>query len=106
VSGSGSLRSASTRLRENLPLGLAELDGYDPIWLLAKHATSQHVPHSAELFHNADANITPQPQAGDAYLRGILGGTTHVLNNLSTWSRPITRPTGRHRRISFSCPGS
>jgi cytochrome P450 len=75
-------------LRENLPLGWAEIESYDPIWLVAKHATNQQVLRNAELFHNAGANIMLQPQAGDAYLRDLLGGTTHVLNNLSYMEPP------------------
>ena len=84
----GTVYPAWRWLRENLPLGLAELEGYDQIWLVAKHATNQHVLRNADLFHNAGVNIMLQPQAGDAYLRGILGGTTHVLNNLSYMEPP------------------
>jgi cytochrome P450 len=75
-------------LRTNAPVGRAEVDGYDPLWLVSSHAYIQDVMRDAELFHNADANIMLQPQAGDAYLRNLLDGTTHVLSNLSYMEPP------------------
>jgi len=84
----GTVYPACRWLRENAPLAKAEIEGYDPIWLVSRHADLQTVLRNAELFHNADANIMLQPQAGDAYLRELLDGTTHVLNNLSYMEPP------------------
>jgi cytochrome P450 len=75
-------------LRENAPVARVEVDGYDPIWLISKHATIREVLRDAELFHSADANIMLQPKAGDEYLRNLLDGTTHVLSNLSYFEPP------------------
>jgi cytochrome P450 len=75
-------------LRENAPIARAEVDGYDPVWLIAKHSDIQAVLRDADTFHNADLNIMLQPQAGDQYLRNLLDGTTHVLNNLSYMEPP------------------
>lgn len=85
----GTVYPAWRWLRANLPLGKAKIDGYDPIWLVSRHKTVQHVCREAELFNNAGANIMFQPQAGDEYLRGILGGTTHVMDNLSYMEPPV-----------------
>lgn len=76
-------------LRENLPLGKATIEGYDPVWLVARHRTNQQVLRNAELFHNAGANIMLQPQAGDEYLKNILGGHTRVMDNLSYVEPPL-----------------
>jgi cytochrome P450 len=81
-------------LRRHAPVARAEVDGYDPIWLISKHADIRGVLRDAELFHNADANIMLQPRAGDEYLRNLLDGTTHVLNNLSYMEPP---EHGRYR---------
>jgi cytochrome P450 len=75
-------------LRANMPVGLAEIDGYDPIWLVAKHAQIREVFRDANLFHSADVNIMLHPRAGDDYLRGLLGGTTRVLDTLSYMEPP------------------
>ena len=75
-------------LRENEPVALAEVDGYDPVWLISKHADVRAVLRDAETFHSADCNIMLQPKAGDDFLRGMLGGNTKVLHNLSYMEPP------------------
>jgi alpha-terpineol hydroxylase len=85
----GTVYPAWDWLRHNLPLGKATIEGYDPIWLASKHHTVAEVTSNAELFHNAGANIMFQPQAGDEYLRGILGGHTRVMDNLSYLEPPV-----------------
>jgi cytochrome P450 len=84
----GTVFPACDWLRENMPVGLAQIDGYDPVWLLAKHAHIKEALRDAETFHNADLNIMLQPTAGDEYLRGMLDGTTRVLDNLSYMEPP------------------
>jgi cytochrome P450 len=85
----GTVFPACEWLRHNAPVGRAEVEGYDPLWLVSKHADVRAVLRDAELFHSADYNIMLQPQAGDEYLRGLLDGTTHVLNNLSYMEPPV-----------------
>lgn len=75
-------------LRTNMPVGRAQVDGYDAIWLITKHAHVREVFRDAQLFHSADINIMLHPRAGDDYLRGLLGGTTKVLENLSYMEPP------------------
>jgi len=65
-------------LRENMPIGRAEIDGYDPVWIVSKHAHVSEIYRDATRFHNADHNIILYPKAGDEYLRGMLNGTTRV----------------------------
>jgi alpha-terpineol hydroxylase len=90
----GTVFPACEWLRHNAPVGRAEVEGYDPLWLISKHADIKQVLRDAELFHSADVNIMLQPQAGDEYLRNMLDGTTHVLNNLSYMEPPVH---GRYR---------
>ncbi len=75
-------------LRENMPIGRAELEGYDPVWMVSKHAHVAEIYRDAERFHNADRNIILYPKAGDEYLRGMLNGTTRVLDNLTYMEPP------------------
>jgi alpha-terpineol hydroxylase len=90
----GTVFPACEWLRHNAPVGRADVEGYDPLWLISKHADIREVLRDAELFHSADFNIMLQPQAGDEYLRNMLDGTTHVLNNLSYMEPPVH---GRYR---------
>jgi alpha-terpineol hydroxylase len=81
-------------LRENMPIARAELEGYDPVWMISKHAHVSEIYRNTETFHNADHNIILYPKAGDEYLRGMLNGTTRVLDNLTYMEPP---EHGRYR---------
>jgi cytochrome P450 len=78
-------------LRENAPVASAEIEGYDPVWLISKHEDIKHVLRDATLFHSADANVMLQPKVGDEYLRSMLGGTTCVFQNLTFMEPPEHR---------------
>jgi cytochrome P450 len=81
-------------LRENMPIARAEIEGYDPVWMVSKHAHVSEIYRDAETFHNADHNIILYPKVGDEYLRGMLNGTTRVLDNLTYMEPP---EHGRYR---------
>src|SRR5260370_15599958 len=49
-------------LRTNLPIGVAEVEGYDPVWVVSKHAHVQEVLLNAKKFHSADLNIMLHPK--------------------------------------------
>lgn len=84
----GIVHPACRWLRENMPFARAEVDGYDPVWLVSKHADIRAVLSDQDLFHNADVNILLYPKAGDEGLRALNGGTTKVLENLSYQDPP------------------
>jgi alpha-terpineol hydroxylase len=88
-------------LHENMPIGIAAVEGYDPVWILSKHAHIKEVMSDPELYHNADVNIFLQPTAGDDYLRGLLGGTTKVLQDLSYMEPPEHLPHRNSIQIPF-----
>jgi cytochrome P450 len=79
----GVVHPACKWLRENMPIARAELEGYDPVWLVSKHADVSAIYLDNWTFHNADHNIILYPQIGDKYLRDALGGNTRVLDNLT-----------------------
>jgi cytochrome P450 len=101
----GTVFPACDWLRANMPVGRAEIDGYDPVWLVARHADIKELLRDAETFHNADANIMLQPTAGDEYLRGMLDGTTKVLRNLSYMEPPEHTAYRRAQKPTFE-PGA
>ena len=45
-------------LRANNPLGIARPEGYDPFWVVTKHADILNVSRQNDLFHNADRPTT------------------------------------------------
>jgi cytochrome P450 len=75
-------------LRENMPLGVAEVEGYDPLWIVTKHADIREIERNAKLFHNADFNPVLNDRASDDFTRGINGGSLRILSSLTYMDPP------------------
>ncbi|WP_206243729.1 cytochrome P450 [Novosphingobium terrae] len=75
-------------LRENMPLGVAEVEGYDPIWIVTKHADIRAIELNAKLFHNADHNPVLNDRASDEFMRQISGGSTRLISSLTYMDPP------------------
>lgn len=65
-------------LRANNPLGIARPEGFDPFWVVTKHAHIQAISRQNELFHNADRPTTLTNRAVEARVRNITGGPNLV----------------------------
>ena len=48
------LHNDFTWLRANLPLSRAEVSGFDPFWVVTKHADIAEISRQNALFHNGD----------------------------------------------------
>jgi cytochrome P450 len=60
-------------LRENNPLGVARVDGFDPLWIVTKYADIQKIEVDNQTFGVGDANPILNPQAGDDFFRSQFG---------------------------------
>ncbi|CAN5458031.1 cytochrome P450 [soil metagenome] len=75
-------------LRENMPVGLAVVEGYDPLWLVSTHADIMEVERNTELFtaggHEEPGSHNPilANQAGDAFTKSLTGGSLRILDAL------------------------
>ena len=75
-------------LRENMPVGKAIVDGYDPLWLVSKHADIMEVERNSELFtaggHEEPGSHNPilTNQAGDAFTKSLTGGSLRIMDAL------------------------
>ena len=58
------LQADFTRLRKEAPLAVAEVDGYDPFWVVTKHADIQEIGRQPEIFHNNGSRAALTSQAG------------------------------------------
>jgi len=65
-------------LRANNPLGVARVEGFDPFWVVTKHAHIQAVSRQNDLFHNADRPTTLTTKAFEQRTRKITGGPNLV----------------------------
>jgi cytochrome P450 len=75
-------------LRNNNPLGVAKPKGYDPFWVVTKHADILEVSRQNDLFHSGDRQTTLVDQANDALARQITGGSPHLVRSLVQMDAP------------------
>jgi hypothetical protein len=75
-------------LRANNPLGVAKADGFDPFWVVTRHADILEVSRQNELFHNADRSAILTNQASDARVRQITGGRPNLVRSLVQMDAP------------------
>lgn len=76
-------------LRDNMPVAKAVVEGYDPIWLISKHADIQEVESLSEVFaagggpgQSGSHNPILQNTAGDEFTKQLLGGSLRILDAL------------------------
>ena len=75
-------------LRANNPLGVAEVEGFDPFWVVSRHADILEVSRQNALFHNGDRPTTLTTQFGEARAREITGGSPHLVRSLVQMDAP------------------
>ena len=71
--GSGDIFEAYEWLRANEPLGVAEIEGYDPFWVVTKYDDLIEVSKDNKLFPYGDRSSTLVDQASDAMQRQVTG---------------------------------
>lgn len=81
-------------LRENNPLARVHVEGYDPLWLISKHADIMEVERQPDVFTSGGGaepgshNPILQNQAGDAFTRSLLGGSLRILDAVTYLDPP------------------
>ena len=74
-------------LRANNPLGVAEVEGFDPFWVVTKHADILEISRNNALFPSAVRATTLTTKAGDARAHAITG-TPHLVRSLVQMDEP------------------
>lgn len=80
--------TAARWLRANNPLGRAEIDGFDPFWIVSKHADILEVSRQNSLFHSGDRQTTFTNQEADQRVRKLTGGSPHLVRSLVQMDEP------------------
>jgi len=81
-------------LRENAPLAQVDVGGYDPLWLVSKHADIMAIERNPELFTSGGAdekgshNPILQNQAGDEFTKALTGGSLRILDTVTYLDPP------------------
>jgi cytochrome P450 len=86
-------------LRAKQPLGRVEIEGFDPFWLVTKHADISEIIRQHDLFHNGDRAHTLVPRASDDMARASTGGSPHPIRTLVHMDEPDHL---KYRRITQS----
>jgi cytochrome P450 len=87
VYASGELFDTYRWLRTNNPLGVAEVEGFDPFWVVTKHADILEISRNNALFPSAVRGTTLTSQSGEARARAITG-TPHLVRSLVQMDEP------------------
>lgn len=74
-------------LRSNNPLGVAEVEGFDPFWVVTKHADILEISRNNARFPSAVRGTTLTSKSGEARARAITG-TPHLVRSLVQMDEP------------------
>lgn len=72
------------RIRSEAPLDIAEPDGYDPFWVVSRHADIKEIERQPNLFHNGDRATVVQTRANAAKIREVTGGEANMSRSVVT----------------------
>lgn len=75
-------------LRANQPLGVAEIEGFDPFWVVTRHADIQEISRQNALFLNGVRSPTIVNKEIDQRVRQMMGGSPHLLRTLIHMDAP------------------
>ena len=75
-------------LRQNAPLDVAEVDGFDPFWVVSRHADILQVERQNDLFHNGDRSTVLTTIEADKKVREMMGGSPHLVRSLVQMDNP------------------
>ncbi|MGO9935714.1 MAG: cytochrome P450 [Steroidobacteraceae bacterium] len=92
-------------LRANNPLGVAEIEGFDPFWVVTRHADILEISQQNALFHNGDRPTTLTSQANAARTREITRGSPHLVRSLVQMDAP-DHPKYRSLTANWFAPGN
>src|SRR5690606_36836862 len=76
------------RLRANQPLGIAEVEGFDPFWVVTRHADILEISRQNALLLNGARSPTITTKAIDQRVREMMGGSPHLLRTLIHMDAP------------------
>lgn len=90
---------AFTWLRHNMPLDVAQPEGFDPFLVVTRHADILEVERQNDLFHNGDRATIVTPIDLDQKVRMVMGGSPHLVRALVQMDNP---DHAAYRKITFS----
>ena len=75
-------------LRANAPLSVAHPEGFDPFWVVTRHADILEISRQNSLFLSGARSPTLVAAEVDAKVRALMGGSPHLLRTLIHMDAP------------------
>ena len=75
-------------LRKEAPLEQAQPEGFDPFWVVTRHADILEVERQNDLFHNGDRSTVLTTIEADKKVREMMGGSPHLVRSLVQMDNP------------------
>lgn len=75
-------------LRREAPLAVAQPPGFDPFWVVTRHADILNVERQNDLFHNGDRSTVVTTIEADQRVRAMMGGSPHLVRSLVQMDNP------------------
>lgn len=75
-------------LRREAPFAIAQPEGFDPFWVVTRHADILAIERQNELFHNGDRSSVLTTIAADKRVRELTGGSPHLVRSLVQMDNP------------------
>ncbi len=69
-------------IRRDYPFAQAEVPGFDPHWIVSRHADLAEISRQNELFHSADRSATLISRAGEQLVQQFTGGAYNLFRSL------------------------
>ncbi len=98
----GLIDQVMTQVRKHHPLARAEVPGFDPHWIVSRHADVQEISKQNALFHNADRSATLIPRDGEALVQEFTGGACNLFRSLVQLDPPEHGPYRQVTLQAFS----
>ena len=99
----GAVDALLTEVREKYPLAQARVPGYDPHWIVSRHADIQTVSRQNDLFHNGDKSATLIPKVGETLVKEFTGGNFNLFRSLVQLDGEEHKS---HRKVLFAALGA
>ncbi|HEX8902195.1 cytochrome P450 [Vitreimonas sp.] len=75
-------------LRLEAPLAVAQPEGFDPFWVVTRHADILNIERQNDLFHNGDRSAVVTTIEADKKVRAMMGGSPHLVRSLVQMDNP------------------
>ena len=84
----GTVHEIFRRLRAEYPLAVAEVPGFDPHWVVTRHADLREVTRQDRIFHSSERSKTLASQLAEQLMREYTGGAPHIFKTLVHLGEP------------------